>query len=178
MKTIIIKSLKFRLGFIVGLLVSIALVITISIFINNTRKLAFENAKTEVASNAENSVINISNEIDMAIREINLTMQKLNDLKKLKGVSRENLVDMLKKQMNNQNYLGIYANWEPDKFDGRDEQYRGVPGFFDDGRFSTYWYLENDSLLLQNSTNAWSEEMANSNEWYEIPKKTKKLTYL
>ena len=141
MKIKFTKSLKFKLGTVVGFLVFIALVITITIFISNTRKLAIENAEMEIISDAENSIISIKSELDMTIHELNLTIQKMNELKNINGVSREHFVKMFENQiLNNEKFIGIYTTWEMDKFDDRDVQYEGVPGYYDDGRFVVYWY--------------------------------------
>jgi len=172
-----IQSLTFKLAIIVGFLVFTALVITITIFINNTRELAFENAKAEISAESDNTILRMSNEINMTIHELNLINQKIIDIKNIEGVTRKHITSILEKHIkDNPNYIGLYVNYEPNKFDDKDKQYEGKPGFYSDGRFACYWYYEEDSLILGNSVLTWQEEMENSNEWYEIPKKTKKTT--
>ncbi len=39
----------------------------------------------------------------------------------------------------NTQYGGVWATFEPDAFDGADDQHRGSPGSADDGRFAPYW---------------------------------------
>lgn len=172
------KSLKYKMSIVVALLVFAAQVITVGFFINNSRELAFANAKAKVASQAANASVLISHEINTAINEIELTIQDLNYLKNVEGVSRTDLRAMLKDQITgNPNYHGIYANWEPNTFDGKDDQYLGEPGYYTDGRFATYWYYENDTLKLDKSDYSWETDMQLSGDWYTIPIQTKK-TYI
>jgi len=94
MKNVKTQSLKYKLGAVVGLIVLLALTITIGIFVKYNRELAFENAKAKIISETEVLSISIRNEINAAIQEIKLTSNNLLEYKKHKAMSREFIVDL------------------------------------------------------------------------------------
>ena len=44
--------------------------------------------------------------------------------------------------------IGISCIWEPDALEGDDQAYLGTPGTTDCGRFSPFWYKENNEILM------------------------------
>lgn len=168
------NSIRFKLGAAVILLVVISLFITIGIFSVKSRNLAYTNAKSSIKSHAENSGNKISKEIDIAVSEIDLTIKKMSEIREYNDISREDMVEMLREQTeSNPNFFGIYYNCEPGMFDGREEQYAGVPGFYDDGRFTVYWYREDSELVYYDATFSYQEEMDASSEFYYKPRDSK-----
>lgn len=175
MRAIQFKSLTVKLGIIAGLLVFFSLLVAIGIFIFDSRKLARENAKQHISAESSIAAINTSNEVNQAIKEIRFSITKLLELRQLGNVNRDFINDMIRKQVRkNQNYFGIFTTWEPNVFDNKDKQYEGVPGYYAEGRFSVYCFYEGDSILINNSTFSWEDELALNSEWYEVPQKTKK----
>ncbi|MBN2890673.1 MAG: methyl-accepting chemotaxis protein [Bacteroidales bacterium] len=170
MKLIKTNSLKFKLGISVIFLVLLSLFITIGVFALSSRNLAFENAKINIKSQTENSAHKVSSEINIATNEIDLTIQKILEIKNVKEITREKIVEMIRTQtIKNPNYFGVYFNSEPNKFDGRDKQYEGVKGYYTDGRFAVYWFWDGDSLFLDDPDYPWQDDMDASSEWYEKP---------
>jgi len=177
MKRVILKfkSLTIRLGLVVGLLIFLSLLIVIGMLVVDSRNLAVENAKNNITAEASIAAINISNEINQAINEIEFSINKLLELREIKGVSRDIIRKIIQQQvLINSNYFGISNTWEPNKFDNNDKSFKGVPGYYAEGRFGIYWYHEGDSLVLFDASYSWDVEMKNNDEWYEVPRKTKK----
>jgi methyl-accepting chemotaxis protein len=46
----------------------------------------------------------------------------------------------------NPEFIGTWTCFEPNAFDGADEEYRGVAPFTEEGRFASYWYHTDGSL--------------------------------
>jgi methyl-accepting chemotaxis protein len=75
----------------------------------------------------------------------------------------------------NESYYGVYAVWEPNGFDNRDDFYNelfyldtiypNMEGNDSFGHFVPYWFRYND-LFLQEPTYAYGKD------WYDIPKQT------
>jgi methyl-accepting chemotaxis protein len=76
--------------------------------------------------------------------------------------------------MLNTDYFGICTTWEPNAFDDLDAKYKNKPGYYADGRFTFYWYRENDSIIYDDSNISWQEEEQNGSDWYDVPKNTLK----
>ncbi|HRW93312.1 MAG TPA: ATP-binding protein [Thermotogota bacterium] len=49
----------------------------------------------------------------------------------------------------NEDILAVWCAWEPDSFDGKDGEFRGLPGHDSTGRFIPYWYRDNGELFLE-----------------------------
>lgn len=178
MKKIKFSSLKVLLGSVTGLLILISLIITIGIFINQNRKLAYDNAVKDISSQLENAANNISNTVNTTLEEIRITKTYLQRLKSYKTLSRQAIIPIIKQQtLRNPNYFAVGITYLPGYFDGKSPEYRKVPGYYDDGRFAVYWYTENDSLILYDPVHSWDEEMLNGDEWWEIPKETKEAYF-
>ncbi len=79
-------------------------------------------------------------------RILNLTTSRL----KASGVSsRATINDFLKSNLeNNPEFLGVWMVWEPNAFDGQDEQHIGELSSDETGRFVPYWYWKGDSVVL------------------------------
>lgn len=87
-------------------------------------------------------------------------------------LSRPQVVAMLREILqSNPQFLGIYTDWEPQAFDGRDAEFIGTPGADVDGRFLPWWARLDGALTLQVITDGYAEEV--DLDYYRIPMETK-----
>lgn len=66
----------------------------------------------------------------------------------------------------NHDFLGLWMVWEPNEFDGSDEDFVNTPGSNDEGRFVPYWHWEGDSVILENCI------LYDGSDYYQLPKRT------
>jgi methyl-accepting chemotaxis protein len=76
-------------------------------------------------------------------------------------------------------YVGIYAAFEPDAFDGADKAHIGKPGSTGNGRFSPYVNRDGDRIAIEASEDSDSTEVDPASgvakgAWYLEPKRTGK----
>lgn len=110
-----------------------------------------------------------------------LTVQAL-DQNKI--ISRESVIEMLKKQVAEQeDFVSIGVVWEPNAFDGKDEMYKGAEGHTPEGRFMPYVAKSGDGTTLSipgsyNNTDMVPGQNFRYGDWYLKPKETKKATII
>ncbi len=68
-------------------------------------------------------------------------------------------------------YNGIYTIWEPNVFDGLDEQYKLKDGYDKTGRMRVYWYRDAQGTIIRKIYDATTKDPGS---YYDIPKKTGK----
>lgn len=169
------KTLKYKVGATVGVLVFLSLAVTILIFVNYTRDLALENAQINISALSENTSNQIVGEINKTIAEILLSIKNIKEIREINGFTREKAVEMFKSQMEmHPEYLGLSTTWEPGKYDLDDQKYMNIPGYYTDGRFTVYWYREDNEIKYDDGIYSWEEENAIGSEWYDVPKITSK----
>lgn len=146
------NTIRFRLSMVVGLLTVLYSFILISYFIYTYSSTLMSHAveKSDVWANiyAEN----IKSEIEAALDVSRATAQmfscqvnpdySLHLTRNDANLILRNIVDK------NSFLLGIYTAWEPDKFDGNDIEYKGVPNNHPDGHFVPYWYRDTQTEKL------------------------------
>jgi methyl-accepting chemotaxis protein len=86
-------------------------------------------------------------------------------------LTREQITAMLKQVMiENPTFFGLSTEWEPNAFDGLDEEYAGKPNVAADGHFSPYVYREGDKVLTTFLPRLAEDDPAYA--YYMIPKNT------
>ena len=77
----------------------------------------------------------------------------------------------------NKNILGITIGYEPNAFDGRDEEFKGHRSFSEDtGRFAPYFYRSKDGTVNFDDSSATTEGDPEDLEWYDKPLKSNAST--
>jgi methyl-accepting chemotaxis protein len=94
------------------------------------------------------AVIKISNKVSMQRHETNFML--------------ENIVK------NDPEMYGLYSIWEPQAFDGRDEEFAGTFGHGKTGRYNTYFYW--DSGQVKQEAEPTSAEIFEQEDYYRIVK--------
>lgn len=71
-----------------------------------------------------------------------LTQYESNDRNEISNVLRQTLI-------NNPNFEGVYVAFEPNAFDGLDDEYVNAEGHDGTGRFIPYWYRDGNTIDLE-----------------------------
>jgi PAS domain S-box-containing protein len=88
------------------------------------------------------------------------------ELRATNSQSRSLVNKMLKSNtLNNSHLLGFWMVWEPDAFDGQDENSINTEGSNEYGRFVPYWHWNGDSIVLENCI------LYDESDYYQLPKK-------
>ncbi len=84
---------------------------------------------------------------------------------------RLRLINILKRIIATEDtFWGVWNTWEPDALDGKDEQFKGVPGSAENGQFAAYWYRSGSVPELHATS---LPDMADpGSAWYSRPFKT------
>ncbi|MBU0926722.1 MAG: HAMP domain-containing protein [Spirochaetes bacterium] len=90
-----------------------------------------------------------------------------------RSADRQEVMDGLKRVLDmNPTIIGADVGYEPEAFDGRDEEYRNAPGHDATGRFLPYWNRLAGSARLDPMVDM------DISDWYLIPKRTGRDTIL
>jgi len=165
------NSLKFRI------IVSTALVLLISLTvivwynaisrINDETKSAIVNSQLTVENFSHDIKIKIDYTFD-ALRILNQNLA-ISKNKLDRNTVNDMLISLLK---NNPTFFGTYTLWEPNAFDGKDNQYINKPAHDKTGRFIPYWTRKNtDELRIDALADYETEGIG---DYYILPRKTKK----
>lgn len=92
------------------------------------------------------------------------------------GRNRRPLADELAQQglRFNPKLLGLSSYWEPNAFDGQDQDYAGVPPYDASGRLFTWWHRLRGEITAETYTLHTVPEPEKVYPWYYIPKRTLK----
>ncbi len=161
-------NLTSKLMLSIGTVVLISFLATVSFITLNAISLSKHQAlqRMEALSQeyANEIRVDIENALDTA-RALAYASQNM----KLKNqlIKRETLLNMMEGILkNNPGFLGIWTLWEPNAFDGLDEEYKGGAGHTPEGRFAPYWNRVGEVNL--NICNDFT------GEWYTRARDTKK----
>ena len=87
-------------------------------------------------------------------------------------VTRDDVNSILKSVLNeNPRFVGTYTCWEPNAFDGKDDQFKGKPGHDETGRFIPYWNRDKDGRMACEALKDY--EKPGDGDYYVLPRKTK-----
>nr|WP_321400504.1 methyl-accepting chemotaxis protein [uncultured Desulfobacter sp.] len=137
------KTLKLtgKLMLSVGTMVVLSFVITVSFITTKATDISSSQAIELLDTASLKYADEIKLDIDGAFGVARSLSYATQNMKKTgKFVKRETLLSMMEGLLNNNpGYLGIWVVWEPNAFDGRDQDFKGAPGHDEQGRFIPYW---------------------------------------
>ncbi|MBI1761791.1 MAG: HAMP domain-containing protein [Acidobacteria bacterium] len=169
-----LKSIQFRFALWAGicLLVSGALFIGYSAY--SARTAAVAKAQEEAVGIVQTEAGRVRTELEYALNVTRTVAQTLTAAKEQKGLAltREGVNTIIKKVLTeNPQFVAFYSDWEPNAFDGRDQEYGGKPGYNPDGRFNFTWSRGEDGVIRSDVTPPGDEEVS---DWYQAPKRAMK----
>lgn len=116
----------------------------------------------------------VASEMEVAAHSSRTLSVSLGGLKENEEhVSRAKVANILKRVLETEDsFWGVWNTWEPNAFDGKDEDYKGTPGTADNGRYAAYWYRSNNEIGLHATETPDSND--SSQVWYYLPISSKK----
>jgi methyl-accepting chemotaxis protein len=169
------KSIRFKIASIVGIIVFFT-ILSITIYGGiKTRKKAIEFASKEMLSVLEISTNVIQQKINANIKSMESHWEDLKVMKNTEGFDRKDLQKIYRNKLeNDSSIIGLTVTFEPGKFDGKDNEYKGYPGYYDDGRFCEYIYREDGKIERDEPTENFEKTLEETgSDWWYIPKKNK-----
>lgn len=146
------NTIRFKLSLVVGLLTVIYTGILVSYFNYRYKQTLVNDAIEKSRVYAQSYSVGIKSQIEAALDLSRATAQmfqsqvdnefKLTLTRKDASLIIRNLV------AENSFLLGMYTAWEPDKFDGLDKQFAGLPDNHPNGHFVPYWYRDTETGKL------------------------------
>ncbi|MFZ5772231.1 MAG: methyl-accepting chemotaxis protein [Thermodesulfobacteriota bacterium] len=138
------------------------------------REIAFENASSLAVDVAEKAAADIKAEIEVALDAARTLAQALSGIKDDGNpvkLEREDVNSILRILLDrNPQFVGTYTGWEPNAFDGRDDEFRNSPGHDASGRFVPYWNRDENGKVAVEPLLDYEKE--GIGDYYLLPKKT------
>ncbi len=171
-----IRSIKTRLALFVGIIILITISVVTFYSTIKMRNDAIKNATKQMITVSEVGAASIKSIVDKELARMEVHAINLDFIKKTEGFDRNKISIIYKGILErDENVIGYTVCYEPNKFDGKDNEYIGYPGYYSDGRFCVYWYREEGKIIKDDITSSFEEELKESgSEWWEVPKKTLK----
>lgn len=128
----------------------------------DTAKETAKETSLLIASDATKRVANYFEKAFETLYNINVSFKSLKqDGYKNREIYRNILKELLKL---NDNYLALWAMFEPNQFDGNDSKYRGSEIYDEEGRFDVSFYKVDNTIKYESGEVAMYEE-----DYYKIP---------
>lgn len=169
-------SIKTKIAIVIGVVILITIVAVSAFSTMSARKKAIDNAKREMFAVSEISARKIQGVVNKELSRLTVHRDYLELVKKTDSLDRTIFASLYNNILvAEENVIGFTVCYEPGKFDGREEDYRGYPGFYSDGRFSEYFYKEDGKVKRDDISTDFNESLAETGgDWYETPKKIKR----
>ena len=170
------KSLLRKIVVWSGTIMGALAVIMVAYSIVVTRQAAIDAAQKQALSLADAQAQSIAVKLDLPLltaRTMSDSLEGIKDKPVTVAMTREQVDAMLEKVLEeNPSFLGTYTLWEPNAFDGLDEQYIGTASSDNTGRFIPYWVRgENGAIHVEPLKDY---ETPGVGDWYLTPRATKK----
>lgn len=169
------KRIRSAFSFFVTAIIFIIITILIAYTTINTRNIAIQNAKDNAVSVANDYALYIKAKFETAMdasRTLAATFATVGLDDGVVQLKREELLAISKNIVaSNDYFFSSWSYWEPNVFDGKDNEYQNQLGCNSDGRMHTWFTRDEDgNIIMQNSA---STEENDTAEWYRIPKTRK-----
>ncbi len=174
------KSLKTTLTLWFGVcLVLLAIVLTI-VSVLTQRNQATQAAQNAMLAIAKGQASRIDAEIEVALDTARTLANAFSSVLENSDpgvrLSREQANQLLYQTLaKNPNFLGVYTAWEPNAFDGNDQQYIHRDCHDESGRFVPYWVRSGGRIVCEALMDYETEGIG---DYYLIPKRTLQETII
>ncbi|MFW5963062.1 MAG: methyl-accepting chemotaxis protein [Bacteroidota bacterium] len=173
------RSIKQKLGIVVGVGLVVLAGILITYSSVETRKRALNDAQQIAAEAARNYAGKVKAELETGLSEARALAYSFS------AVKADNSADLSRKDVNsmlqaflkkNPDFLGVYTGWEPDAFDGDDSSFVDQPGHDETGRFIPYWVRDAKGQISLEPLADYQNQGAG--DYYQLPKQKKQEVIL
>jgi methyl-accepting chemotaxis protein len=166
------NRLSKKISYYVGAVIVIGFIILIAVTLTQIRKNSKETAKHYAMLNSKYYAEKVKNDFTILSSTLKQFSTEIEILKKNKSITRKEIIEMQKNILKNQpNAVATAIAYEPNAFDGKDDENKGKFPSDDTGRFITYVSRTKDGFLVEPLVDYDKEE----SEWYWYPKKEKKI---
>lgn len=167
-------SIRTKITFWAGLGLVLVSLILIGYSVIALRQAAIDNATSEALFISEMQagfVMDVLNTPLMTARALADSLEAVKDASIPTTLSRDETNAMLRRVLvENPSFLGVYTLWEPNEFDGIDDQYVRAVAHDATGRFIPYWVRDLDGII---HTEALAQyEIPGVGDWYILPRST------
>lgn len=166
------RSISQKLGLVVGTGILLITGILITYSSIETRKKSIQDAEKIAAESAKDYAGKVKAELEHALDESRALAQSLTAIKATDSLqfSRHQVNGMLESFLRkNPDFLGVYTGWEPNAFDGNDQQYINARGHDETGRFIPYWVRDGSGQISLEPLKDYQK--AGAGAYYQLPKK-------
>jgi len=168
------RSIKQKLGLLVGIGLVVLAGILIAYSSINNRKRSLEDAEKIAAEAARNYAGKVKAELETGLSEASALANSFSAVKTADTVNltRNEVNSMLKSFIRkNEDFLGVYTGWEPNAFDGKDQKFANTPGHDETGRFIPYWVRGSSGQITMEPLKGYQTE--GTGDYYQLPKQKK-----
>lgn len=170
------NSLKQKLGIIVGLGIFITSLILISYSTYENRRVSIKSTQANAEANAQDFSGSILMDLQAALyasQALANSVSPIADSKANFNITREEVMKMGEKVLfSNNNFTGLTLAFEPNAFDGADNQFRNAVAHDATGRFMTYLTKGSDQNAVREVLIDYTDSI--KAPWYWQPIKRKK----
>ncbi len=143
-------KLRSKILFAAAVPFVMAVIISVPFLANKSLENIEEKAKAYVQESAYSNSIKIESEIENISTQVKVLAQVLEAMAESKKANREEVNIILRNiALKNPTVIGIWTVWEPNTFDGKDNEYVDAEGHDSSGRFIPYWTRESGQLTLR-----------------------------
>ncbi|NTS75781.1 response regulator [Catenovulum sp. SM1970] len=169
------QSIKTKILASVTLVVILAFAIMTLLISQYTSERAYQNAYQQAELQAVVYNQALQQQLEQSLGRIKAFALTFAELAAAGGTDRALLDEILKKTVTNQGtkYLGAWMLWEPNAFDGLDNDYKSAPFHDSTGRVNAYWHWDEAGNITHDVNIEWQGAV-----WYDKPRELKKPTFL
>lgn len=156
----------------ISALIIVIILLVAGIFARNSlRQSGYELAKESAATQA----FHLQSQIEKSFATGDSLANTLLALTETDSPSRDvaNKITIENLKSNTQ-LIGLSSYWEPNKFDGKDQDFIGNQLYPSDGRFFIWWNRGKGEVVPQPYQFSFQSSLEKENPWYFVPKQTKK----
>ena len=168
--------MKIRNKLIVFILFPVVILFALSVIeINSVTSAALiDNAYSSAEQHALNASNTIETQMGLAVDNVYLLTELINELKVRGYTDRNILTAVLAKYLEtNESFFSYWVLFEPDGWDGKDSSYANTEDYDETGNYAVWAYRDDEGSVVV-STEAWGVE-SYDDDYYSIPKNSKSL---
>ncbi|MFY0688376.1 MAG: methyl-accepting chemotaxis protein [Cyclobacteriaceae bacterium] len=170
-----LESIKVQLIFLVSIIIATTVISLSTYSIFKLREDSLQRSVESIGFAADKHANNIKGLIDQSL----VCAQSLSSIfessvsKSTSDLTRSEVDAILCEILtDNQLFYGAYTLWEPNAFDGLDDQFRNATGTDSTGRYIPYWSRDVDGSLIVEPLDSYMAEDGQG-DYYQIPKSNK-----
>jgi methyl-accepting chemotaxis protein len=167
------RSIQITIAFFVALCLLVALGVVTGYSAITSRQSTLAAAEKSMGAEADARGNEIEMEMEVPLDAARTMAQLLaTQIETNQSLTRAEVTALLKPVLEqNPTFFGVYTEWEPNAFDGKDAEFVGTENTDETGHFSPYWYREGDTIAL--TSLARLDETDSTYQYYAVPKQTK-----